>query len=106
MIRTIPFLLAITVMSWADPPQQFSITYLLEAKDAFVPIPAGQFTMGSSTGNPDEAPVHRVRITKSFEMMKFEVTQAQWKAVMDSPHSRPRTEQDNSDIDPSHFKGQ
>ena len=106
MIRTIPFLLAITVMSWADAPQQFSITYLLESKDAFVPIPTGQFTMGSSIGNPDEAPVHRVKITKTFEMMKFEVTQAQWKAVMDSPHSRPRTEQDNSDIEPSHFKGQ
>lgn len=60
----------------------------------YVKIPAGEFTMGCS---PDESPympdgsyepcqkraqpAHRVRITKPFEMGKYEVTQTQWEAV-------------------------
>jgi len=48
----------------------------------FVEIPAGEFMMGSDSGERDEKPQHRVRITKRFEMGKYEVTQAQWKAVM------------------------
>jgi formylglycine-generating enzyme required for sulfatase activity len=47
----------------------------------FVSIPAGEFVMGSSSGN-DEKPRHRVRITKGFEIGRTVVTQAQWRAVM------------------------
>ncbi len=57
----------------------------------FVQIPPGEFDMGSGSGNPDEKPVHRVRISKAFEMGKCPVTQAQWEAVMGR--------------NPSHFKG-
>lgn len=53
----------------------------------FVPIPAGEFTMGCSVGDNDcndsEKPAHRVKITKVFYMGKYEVTQSQWKAVME-----------------------
>jgi formylglycine-generating enzyme required for sulfatase activity len=31
---------------------------------------------------PEEKPAHKVRITKTLEMGRYEVTQAQWKAVM------------------------
>ena len=55
---------------------------VLIAAGEFVPIPAGEFMMGSNSGGSDEKPRHRVRITKRFEMGKFEVTQAQWKAAM------------------------
>jgi len=52
----------------------------------FVRIPAGSLHMGSPTSvkdrEDDEGPVHEVRITKPFYMGKYEVTQAQWKAVM------------------------
>jgi formylglycine-generating enzyme required for sulfatase activity len=52
----------------------------------FVKVPAGEFMMGCSTGdqqcNPDENPRHRVQITKSFEIGKYEVTQAQWTKLM------------------------
>ena len=52
----------------------------------FVKIPAGEFMMGCSPGdnlcNADESPRHRVQITKSFEIGKYEVTQAQWTALM------------------------
>jgi formylglycine-generating enzyme required for sulfatase activity len=55
-------------------------------KMAFVKVPAGEFMMGCSTGdsacNSDETPRHRVKITKGFEIGRYEVTQAQWAAVM------------------------
>jgi formylglycine-generating enzyme required for sulfatase activity len=55
---------------------------------AFVKISPGGFMMGCSNGdidcNDDERPQHRVQITKAFEIGKFEVTQAQWQAVMGS----------------------
>jgi formylglycine-generating enzyme required for sulfatase activity len=51
-------------------------------------ITAGEFMMGSENGDADEKPAHRVRISRSFEMGKCEVTQAQWKAVGDSNPSR------------------
>lgn len=70
----------------------------------FVKIAPGEFIMGCSPSEspympdgtyapcqPAAQPAHRVRITKPFEMGKYEVTQAQWEAVMGS--------------NPSFFKG-
>jgi formylglycine-generating enzyme required for sulfatase activity len=61
----------------------------------FVKIPPGEFMMGCSPGDPQcrafEFPVHRVGITKPFEIGKYEVTQAQWEALMGN--------------NPSQFKG-
>ena len=49
-------------------------------------IPAGEFMMGSPDNDKDagidEKPQHRVRISKSFYLGVYEVTQAQYKAVM------------------------
>lgn len=53
-------------------------------------IPAGEFQMGSTTGGADEGPVHRVRISKPFYLSKYEVTQAQWEAVMGTQPSKFR----------------
>lgn len=60
-----------------------------------VAIPGGVFMMGSPEGEADrekefESPQHRVEV-KPFFMSRFEVTQAQWKAIMGT--------------NPSHFKG-
>jgi len=58
-----------------------------------VGIPGGSFLMGSPDGkggNPDEYPRHRVTVP-DFSIGKYEVTQAQWRAVMGS--------------NPSYFKG-
>jgi formylglycine-generating enzyme required for sulfatase activity len=52
-----------------------------------VNIPAGSFTMGS-TAEVDERPAHRVEITRPFAIGKYEVTQAQWTAVMGSNPSQ------------------
>src|SRR5438309_6413691 len=45
-------------------------------------IPAGSFCMGSNNGEANEKPVHQVTIEYSFYLGRFEVTQAQWQAVM------------------------
>jgi len=62
----------------------------------WVDISPGTFWMGSNweddPENPDKAkgwseeeqPVHQVTISKDFQMLKYEVTQLQWKAVTDS----------------------
>ena len=47
-------------------------------KMEFVRIPAGSFQMGHAGSKESR----KVRITKPFYMGKYEVTQAQWKAVM------------------------
>jgi len=72
----------------------------------FVTIPPGDFMMGCSPGDiecgSDEYPIRAVRITKSFEMGKFEVTQAQWKAVMGSnPSSFPLDTRPVENVDPN-----
>jgi formylglycine-generating enzyme required for sulfatase activity len=50
----------------------------------FVLIPPGSFMMGSTNGGDNEKPVHQVTISQAFYMGKYEVTQAQWQAVMGS----------------------
>jgi formylglycine-generating enzyme required for sulfatase activity len=54
----------------------------------FVKIPAGEFVMGDADGEDNEKPAHRVVITRGFEMGRYEVTQAQWEAVMGTNPSR------------------
>ena len=58
----------------------------------FVKIAPGEFMMGCVPGDKDcledEVPRHKVRLTRGFEIDKYEVTQAQWEAVM-GPHSNP-----------------
>jgi formylglycine-generating enzyme required for sulfatase activity len=55
----------------------------------FVPIPSGEFVMGSpanaAIGDPREEYQHRVRITKPFFLGMHQVTQAQYELVM-GPH--------------------
>jgi len=46
-------------------------------------IRPGKFLMGSETA-ADEKPVHEVTISQQFYLGKYEVTQAQWEAVMGS----------------------
>ncbi|MFM8333873.1 MAG: formylglycine-generating enzyme family protein [Candidatus Methylumidiphilus sp.] len=54
---------------------------------AMVAIPAGEFMMGSDVGDaqaqPEEKPRHLVQV-KAFKLGQYEVTQAQWQAVMGS----------------------
>lgn len=49
-----------------------------------VAIPTGKFDMGSSNGEPNESPLHKVTIKKRFAIGRTEVTQGQWQALMGS----------------------
>lgn len=65
-----------------------------------VAIPDGEFLMGSASAEyPDEAPQHRVKI-QAFYLSRYEVTQAQWRAVAALPRVARAL-----DPDPSAFKG-
>ncbi len=48
---------------------------------AWVPLPAGTFTMGSDTGPKDERPAHTVRV-RPFEISRTEVTVGQYAACV------------------------
>ncbi|MBO1066956.1 MULTISPECIES: formylglycine-generating enzyme family protein [Nostocales] len=68
-----------------------------------VMIPSGSFMMGSpeteEDSNDNERPQHQVTI-KAFCLGKYQVTQAQWKAVAAFPQVNKELK-----LDPSHFKG-
>lgn len=53
-------------------------------------VEGGAFEMGSEAGDSDEKPVHSVTLS-SFNIGKYEVTQAQWRSIMGN--------------NPSHFSG-
>jgi len=64
---------------------------IASGKKSFEPemvfVEGGTFQMGYKFGESDEKPVHSVTLT-SFNIGKYEVTQAQWKAVMGSNPSK------------------
>jgi formylglycine-generating enzyme required for sulfatase activity len=61
-------------------------------------IPAGWFTMGSSEGQEDERPPHRVWVD-AFAIARHPVTRAEYRAFLDDTgHDRPR-EWDNPSFD-------
>jgi formylglycine-generating enzyme required for sulfatase activity len=62
-------------------------------------VPPGAFMMGSATVESrraaDEGPVHRVKVLNPLYVGKFEVTRAQWRAVMGKePPGPAATDQD------------
>ncbi len=64
------------------------------AQIEFVKIAPGEFMMGCVAGDKDcledEVPTHKVRLTKGFELGKYEVTQAQWETVMGGNPSKTK----------------
>jgi|GEM_PF-2135223 len=75
-----------------------------------VPVRGGSFDMGDEHGDLWDAcrPVHRVQLD-DFWIGQFPVTQALWRAVVESPETGPRrrskTRRGSLDPDPSFFKG-
>lgn len=51
-----------------------------------VAVPAGAFTMGSTSGDATERPLTYVTLTQPFWLGKYEVTQEQWQTLM---HGNP-----------------
>ena len=73
----------------ADTKKPGAVFKDCETCPEMVVIPAGSFKMGGD--RTKEKPVHEVKIGHSFAVGKYEVTQAEWEAVMGN--------------DPSKFKG-
>ena len=55
-------------------------TFKLPNKLTLIPIPKGDFLMGSDSGEDDEKPVHKVNFDKPFWMSKTEITFDQYDA--------------------------
>ena len=70
------------------PGEVKRFTLLGGASLEMVWIPSGTFMMGSPSSeagrDDDEGPVHEVKISKGFYLGKYEVTQGQWEAVMET----------------------
>jgi formylglycine-generating enzyme required for sulfatase activity len=88
-LRIVALRLFLSVLLWlalvpesAAPQAPPAKTVVNSIGMEFVLIPAGTFMMGSEKGEADERPVHRVTISQPFYLGKYEVTQAQWQAVM------------------------
>jgi formylglycine-generating enzyme required for sulfatase activity len=86
VLLSVPALTFLVCLLRAQEPAQRAASARPAAGMEFVAIPPGEFMMGCSTGDQqcaaDENPRHRVQITKGFEIGKYEVTQAQWLALM------------------------
>jgi formylglycine-generating enzyme required for sulfatase activity len=90
LVRAATLTLALVAApAWAEAPGK---TYRNSLGMDFVLIPAGSLTMGRNPdleeGDGDELPAHQVTIAAPFYMQASEVTQEQWKAVMDANPSK------------------
>ncbi len=88
------FLAALTAL--AQPPKASKTI-------EFVKIAPGEFMMGCLPTDKDcvedEVPRHKVRLTKGFELGRYEVTQAQWETVMGAGANPSQTKGPNNPVD-------
>lgn len=87
-MKTLTTLLLFTSISFAQQKVKPPTKTKLEPE--MVLIQGGTFYMGSDNGINDELPIHKVSVS-SFKMGKYEVSQAQWKAVMVTNPSKFKT---------------
>ena len=74
-----------TPVGYSDYCEPVSVTTLNFSFDSYpelVPVPAGDFEMGSNNGEADEQPVHNILLTHDFEIGKYEVTIGQYADVL------------------------
>jgi len=96
-LRALPYLLIVTsILVIPQVGQSTEKSFSNSIGMEFVMIPAGTFLMGSPENDRDapanEKPRHQVTISKPFWLGKYEVTQAQWEAVMGSnPYTLDRS---------------
>jgi serine/threonine-protein kinase len=82
----------VIVPSESQPSTPINVALPLEIIDArgvaMRLVPAGEFTMGSNTGDPDEQPVHKIQL-ENFYIDKFEITNALYRACVESGVCEP-----------------
>lgn len=112
LLALLPAISSLAQQEPAEEMKPYGLGALLDGS-GFVRIRAGEFLMGSKNGLNDEQPVHRVRIARSFDLGKFEVTQAQWESLMATPQAahassekaKAAASEPAKNTNPSHFKG-
>ncbi|MBQ4553677.1 MAG: formylglycine-generating enzyme family protein [Spirochaetaceae bacterium] len=72
-------------------------------EERFVLIHAGTFQMGSKDGYDDNKPVHEVKITKSFYMGKYEITQAEYEKYCSYGSDSPSLSYGDGDNYPAYY---
>jgi formylglycine-generating enzyme required for sulfatase activity len=63
-------------------PRELTVTLAGNVPLEMIWIEPGSFTMGALGGSADEQPAHPVTLTRGYWLGKYEVTQAQWQAIM------------------------
>lgn len=63
-----------------------------------VRVQGGTFQMGSTKGKSNERPVHAVKL-KSFSISKYEITQQQWRDIMEKDNDNYHKNCDNCPVD-------
>ena len=92
LVGGIRSLTALRVDTKVDPKPE---TSHVSGPEGMVLIPAGEFEMGSGTGDPDENPVHTVYLD-AFYMDKYEVTNAEFAAFLNRKDRTPIVEKYSS----------
>lgn len=87
------------------PPTPKVVTFprsIINPKDSkeMIPIPAGEFVMGSNKGGDDEKPPHIVYLD-AFYIDRFPVTNAEYKKFIDATKRKPPEHWQNGKIPPS-----
>ncbi len=70
---------AVVTVTVLAPTAQLGVGF---GAEQFALVPSGSFDRGSTSGTADEQPVRTITITQPFLMQRTEVTQGQWRAVM------------------------
>jgi formylglycine-generating enzyme required for sulfatase activity len=73
--------------------EQLQVLKVSNVTFELVRISAGRFSMGSATGDPDEKPIHEVRIGHDFYMGRTEVTVRQFRAFVEATGYKTDAEQ-------------
>ncbi|HEY3324142.1 MAG TPA: SUMF1/EgtB/PvdO family nonheme iron enzyme [Planctomycetota bacterium] len=58
-------------------------------------VPAGEFMMGSTDGDGTEKPVHKVKISKSYYIGKYDITVAEFRAFAEATRYKTEAEKQN-----------
>ncbi|GEM_PF-445268 len=83
-------ILAILIPGGKTPAMKPGIVSLL-SDDSYVKVQKGKFKMGTeNSADPEEKPAHLVELTRDYQIGKYEVTQAQWMAIMDENPAQQR----------------
>jgi formylglycine-generating enzyme len=61
---------------------EFDITIGTFPQFDMITVPVGEYIMGSGEGNDDEKPAHKVFISRSFGISKYEIIGSVWHAVV------------------------